>query len=107
MGFGYYFVNITIVTSYYLDIYRAPFSIHEKTWYRIKTVLSGGQYLAVSINDTQVFNVSLQWYYVDYPSYESITTRGSFGFGGLQDQERTIENVVASTATTQHHFLAI
>ncbi|KAH8588304.1 Six-hairpin glycosidase-like protein [Bisporella sp. PMI_857] len=95
LGYGYSFVNVTTLTSYYLDTFKTPLPIREKTWYKIKTVLSGGQHLAVSIDDTQVFNTSLKEYYVSYPGYGLISTQGSFGFGGWQDQAGTIKNVVA------------
>ncbi|KAE9363347.1 glycoside hydrolase family 78 protein [Stipitochalara longipes BDJ] len=89
-GYGYSLINATTLTSYLLDVFQVPFSVQENTWYTIKTVLSGGAYLSVSINDTQVFKVSLANYYI---GGGSIPTVGSFGFGGWQDQAATIRNV--------------
>lgn len=91
LAYGYSYVNQTSITSYYLDTFKIPFSVHEKTWYSIETVLSGGQYLAVAIDNTQVFNVSLSKYYIGSASV--IPTTGSFGFGGWQDQSSYIRNV--------------
>jgi hypothetical protein len=52
----------------------------------------------LSINDTQVFNTSLSEYYVG--SGSTISTKGSFGFGGWQDQSAYVKNVaVYDTAT--------
>jgi Bacterial alpha-L-rhamnosidase 6 hairpin glycosidase domain len=90
LGYGYSLVNVTTLTSYILGTFRVPFSIEENTWYKIRTVLTGGQYLAVSISGTHVFNVSLGSYYV---GGAVIPTRGSFGFGGWQDQSGTVRNV--------------
>lgn len=64
--------------------------MYEKTWYSIKAVLSGGEYLSVSLNGTQIFNTSLSQYYV---GGSSIPTIGSFGFRGWQDQSSYVKNV--------------
>ncbi|KAH6671125.1 glycoside hydrolase family 78 protein [Halenospora varia] len=90
LGYGYSIVNVTTLTSYHLDTFETPFSIQENTWYKIRTVLTGSQYLAVSVSGTEVFNVSLASYYT---GGGTIPTRGSFGFGGWQDQSGTIKNV--------------
>jgi hypothetical protein len=90
LGYGYSMVNVTTLTSYLLDTFPTPFSINENSWYKIRTVLTGGQYLAVAISGTQVFNISLGEYYI---GGSAIPTRGSFGFGGWQDQWGTIRNV--------------
>lgn len=89
-GYGYSFVNVTILTSFYLEIFRVPFQVQEITWYRVKTVLSGTQCLTVSIEDTQIFSVSLTGYYVDG---STIPTRRSFGIGGWQDQSGIFKDV--------------
>ncbi|RDW64620.1 hypothetical protein BP6252_10271 [Coleophoma cylindrospora] len=95
LAYGYSFVNVTTLTSYMLDTFNVPQDIQENTWYTVKSVLSG-DYLAVSINNTQVFNVSLSSYYI---GGTSIPTAGSFGFGGWQDQSGYIKDVsVYSTA---------
>lgn len=78
---GYSFINQTTLPAYYLDTFKVPFSIHEKSWYTISTTLLNGQ-LAVSVNGTQIFNVSLSNYYV---GGGAISTSGSFGFGNWQD----------------------
>ncbi|KAH8645996.1 glycoside hydrolase family 78 protein [Tricladium varicosporioides] len=91
LGYGYSIVNVTTLTSYHLDTFEIPFSIQENAWYKIQTVLTGGQHLAVSISGTQVFNISLASYYI---GGSTIPTRGSFGFGGWQDQSGTIRNVI-------------
>ncbi|KAJ4361236.1 hypothetical protein N0V95_002054 [Ascochyta clinopodiicola] len=89
IGYGYSFFNQTTLTSYVLDTFNVPFPIQEGTWYRIKTVLSKGEYIAVSIGGRQVFNVSTKSYFVGmspFPGVQaSIPLRGSFGFGGWQD----------------------
>ncbi|CZR62695.1 related to alpha-L-rhamnosidase A [Phialocephala subalpina] len=92
LGYGYSFVNQTTLTSYHLDTFKIPFSVHEQTWYTLKTVLSSGQYLAVFVNGTKAFNTSLADYYI---GGSSISTIGSFGFGGWQDQSSYIKNVIA------------
>ncbi|PMD47005.1 glycoside hydrolase family 78 protein [Hyaloscypha variabilis F] len=89
-GFGYSLINVMTLTSYRLDNFQVPFSIKENTWYTFKTVLSGGAYLSVSINETLIFNISLANYFI---GGSSIPTVGSFGFGGWQDQAATIRNV--------------
>jgi hypothetical protein len=96
LGYGYSIVNVTTLTSYLLDTFQTPFSIEENTWYKVLTVLTGGQYLSVSIEGTQVFNVSLNSYYT---GGAAIPTRGSFGFGGWQDQWGTIRNVTVTDTT--------
>ncbi|KAH9215467.1 glycoside hydrolase family 78 protein [Leptodontidium sp. 2 PMI_412] len=96
LGYGYSLVNVTTLTSYILDTFQIPFSIEENTWYKIRTVLTGGQYLAVSISGTRVFNVSLGSYHT---GSTAVPTRGSFGFGGWQDQSGTIRNVTVFDTT--------
>ncbi len=97
MSYGYSFVNVTTLTSWYLDTFDVPLTIEEKTWYRVKTVLDG-KHLAVFIKDTQVFNISLSSYYIGQSAGSAglIPSGGSFGFGGWQDQAGYIRNVVVS-----------
>ncbi|KAF8861031.1 hypothetical protein BDZ45DRAFT_687865 [Acephala macrosclerotiorum] len=75
-----------------VDTFTILFSVHEQTWYTLKAVLSSGQYLAVIVNDTQIFNASLAGYYI---GGSTISTTGSFGFGGWQDQSSYVKNVFA------------
>lgn len=49
-----------------------------------------GNYLAVSINNTKIFNVTLNSYYT---GTKGAITTGSFGFGGWQDQSAYFKNV--------------
>ncbi|PVH75166.1 glycoside hydrolase family 78 protein [Cadophora sp. DSE1049] len=97
LGYGYSLVNQTTLPSYNLDTFSIPFTVHEKAWYQIKTVLTSDQRLAVSLNGTQIFNVSLPEYYI---GGSSIGTTGSIGFGGWQDQESTIKNVFVHDTET-------
>ena len=90
LGYGYSIVNQTTLPSYLLDTFKVPFPVQEKVWYRVKTVISEGKYLAVSISGTQIFNATLGSYYI---GGSAIPTGGSFGFGGWQDQSGTVKNV--------------
>ncbi|KAJ0333688.1 hypothetical protein COL922a_010704 [Colletotrichum nupharicola] len=85
LSYGPDFVNQTTLTSYILDVFKVPFTVKEDTWYHISTSMSPSGRLAVSINDTQVFNISRS----DYPwalissgaSYSGTPDfTGSFGF---------------------------
>jgi hypothetical protein len=89
LAYGYSFVNQTTLPAYYLDTFKIPFPVHEKSWYTVSTALSNGQ-LAVSINGTSIFNVSLADYYV---GSSTISTSGSFGFGNWQDFTAYFRNV--------------
>lgn len=62
LGQGVSFVNQTTLTSYVLDSIRVPFDVQEEQWYRVSSVVRSG-HLAVSLNNTQVFNVSLSTEY--------------------------------------------
>ncbi|KAK1635887.1 Six-hairpin glycosidase-like protein [Colletotrichum phormii] len=84
--------------SYLLDVFDVPFTVKENDWYRIKASMAPTGYLAVSINDTQILNISRS----DYPwalssgtvSYSgSPDFSGSFGFGAYQDQAAYFRNV--------------
>ncbi|RSM06240.1 hypothetical protein CEP52_005805 [Fusarium oligoseptatum] len=96
LGYGYSFVNVTTLTSWHLDNFNVPFKVRSNKWYRLKTVLDDRQNLAVSIDGTEVFNVTLR----DYPIGEARNpggipdTLGSWGFGGWQDQAGWFRNVV-------------
>ncbi|KAK3941045.1 glycoside hydrolase family 78 protein [Diplogelasinospora grovesii] len=93
-GYGYSLVNVTTLTSYYLDTFTVPFTVQERTWYRVKTILDG-EHLAVSIGVVQVFNLTLADYYIgsSYITNGKIPSSGSFGFGGWQDQAGYFKNV--------------
>ncbi|KKY32727.1 putative alpha-l-rhamnosidase [Diaporthe ampelina] len=96
LGYGFDFLNQSLVRSYLLDYFPVPFTVSEGTWYNLSTSLSQDGRLSVSINQQQIFNVSLPSYYVG----GTINTSGTFGFGGWQDQAAYIRNVaVTDTAT--------
>lgn len=86
---GYGFVNQTTLTSYYLDTFSVPFDVHEKEWYQISTSLSSDNRLAVKINGTKIFDITLSDYYT---GGSAVTTTGSFGFGAYQDQSAWVRN---------------
>lgn len=85
------FINQTTLTSYVLDSIRVPFDVQEEQWYRVSTVVRSG-YLAVNLNNTQLFNVSLADYYA---GGSPISTSGAFGFGAWQDQSAYVCSVKA------------
>jgi hypothetical protein len=92
LAYGVSFVNQTTLSSYQLDQFPVPCEVQEGTWYRVSTMVRSG-YLSVSLNQSRLFNVSLD-------SYSSITggtvsSSGSFGFGAWQDQSAYIRNVTA------------
>ncbi|KAL2879863.1 hypothetical protein SGCOL_004908 [Colletotrichum sp. CLE4] len=98
LAYGPDFVNQTTLTSYLLDVFDVPFTVKENEWYRIKTSMASTGHLAVSINGTQILNISRS----DYPwalssgtvSYSgSPDFSGSFGFGAYQDQSAYFKNV--------------
>ncbi|KAJ3941069.1 uncharacterized protein N0V96_008946 [Colletotrichum fioriniae] len=98
LAYGPDFVNQTTLTSYLLDVFDVPFTVKENEWYRIKASMAPTGHLAVSINDTQILNISRS----DYPwalssgtvSYSgSPDFSGSFGFGAYQDQAAYFKNV--------------
>lgn len=91
LGYGVSFINQTTLKSYSLDSFPVPFDVQEGQWYRISTMVRSG-HLAASLNQTQIFNVSLSDYYV---GGSSISTTGAFGFGAWQDQSAYIRNVTA------------
>lgn len=87
LAFGVDFVNQTTLTTWVLDVFEVPFAVQENTWYHITTSLSPSGYLAVSIDDTQVFNVSRAAYPLATGAFS-----GSFGFGAYQDQAAYFRN---------------
>ncbi|KAJ5918557.1 hypothetical protein N7466_010549 [Penicillium verhagenii] len=97
LAYGVNFVNQTTLTSYPLDSFSVPFDVLEDTWYHITTTVRSG-YLAVSLNRTQVFNISLDSYYFGGGSIDSA---GAFGFGAWQDQSAHIRNVTALDTNRQ------
>jgi hypothetical protein len=95
---GWSFVNQTTLPTYYLDTFKIPFDVHEDEWYKIETAQSNGSFVAVSINDVQIFNISLADYYLgpQTPGLVVSYTAGSFGFGPWQDQVALVRNVSAT-----------
>ncbi|KAL2272878.1 hypothetical protein FJTKL_05919 [Diaporthe vaccinii] len=96
LGYGFDFLNQSLVRSYLLDYFPVPFTVSEGTWYNLSTSLSASGQLSVSVGQQQIFNVSLPSYYVG----GTISTNGTFGFGGWQDQEAYIRNVVVTDTAT-------
>ncbi|KAE8153050.1 Six-hairpin glycosidase-like protein [Aspergillus avenaceus] len=78
LSYGVDFVNQTTLPSYVLDVFEVPFPVRENTC----------GHLSVSLNDTQVFNISKS----SYPLATGEFT-GAFGFGAYQDQEAYFRNV--------------
>ncbi|KAJ5724977.1 uncharacterized protein N7483_006334 [Penicillium malachiteum] len=99
LAHGVNFVNETTLTSYKLASFQLPFDVEEDVWYRISTSVRS-QGLAVSLNQIQLFNVSLSSYYA---GGSSISTSGAFGFGAWQDQSAYIREV--SVRDTSGHFV--
>ncbi|EMT62118.1 hypothetical protein FOC4_g10015199 [Fusarium odoratissimum] len=89
-GFG--FVNQTTLPSYILASTKIPFSVKEKTWYRIKTVLGGEGKLEISVDGREVLKVNLTNY---APGGKPVSTTGPFGFGAWQDQAAYFRNAIA------------
>lgn len=97
MAYGYSLVNQTTLPSYFLGSFPLPVRGEEQTWYTVKTVLTGGKYLAVFVQNNLAFNVSLSQYYV---GGSAISTAGSFGFGGWQDQSAYVKNILVHNTAT-------
>lgn len=87
LAFGVDFVNQTTLTTWVLDVFEVPFAVLENKWYHITTSLSPSGYLAVSIDDTQIFNISRAAYPLATGAFS-----GSFGFGAYQDQAAYFRN---------------
>lgn len=96
LGYGFDFLNQSLVRSYLLDYFTVPFTVSEGTWYNLSSSLSQSGHLSVSVSQQQIFNVSLPSYYVG----GTINTNGTFGFGGWQDQEAYVRNVAVADAAT-------
>ncbi|KAJ5221604.1 uncharacterized protein N7469_010491 [Penicillium citrinum] len=88
---GYDFVNQTTLDAYLLDTFTVPFTVHEKEWYNITTILSDGDRISVHINGTQVFDVSLGDYYT---GGSEVSLSGAFGFGAYQDHSAWVRNAM-------------
>ncbi|CAG8020758.1 unnamed protein product [Penicillium salamii] len=88
---GVSFVNQTTLSTYSLGTFPVPFDVQEGVWYHISTCVRSG-HLAVSLNQTQIFNVSLSDYYA---GGGTISTSGAFGFGAWQDQFAHVRQVTA------------
>jgi hypothetical protein len=96
LGYGFNFVNQSLVRSYLLDYFPVPFTVSEGFWYNLSTSLSQSGHLSVSLSQQLIFNVSLTDYYVG----GTISTSGTFGFGAWQDHAAYVRNVaVTDTAT--------
>ncbi|KAK2038463.1 Six-hairpin glycosidase [Colletotrichum somersetense] len=98
LAYGTDFVNQTTLTNFLVDVFEVPFNVKENTWYHITASMAPSGHLAVSIDDTQVFNISRS----DYPwalssggalSYAgSPDFGGTIGFGAYQDQAAYFKN---------------
>ncbi|KAF6829111.1 hypothetical protein CPLU01_08124 [Colletotrichum plurivorum] len=101
LAYGPDFVNQTTLNTYHLGSYKVPFPVKEDTWYHISTAMSPSGHLSVSINDTQVLNVSRSdhaWLLLASPaaSYSGTPAfTGSFGFGAYQDHAAYFRNARA------------
>ncbi|CAI7604485.1 unnamed protein product [Penicillium pancosmium] len=89
LAHGVSFDNQTTLTSYKLASFKVPFDLEENVWHRISTSVRCN-HCAVSVNQTQLYNVSLTSYYA---GGSSISTSGAFGFGAWQDQSAYIRGV--------------
>ncbi|GKT43514.1 uncharacterized protein ColSpa_03695 [Colletotrichum spaethianum] len=98
LAYGPDFVNQTTLTTFLLDVFEVPFRVQENAWYRVKAIMAPTGHLVVSINDTQVFNISRSNYpwalasgTLSYTGSPDFT--GSIGFGAYQDQAAYFKNV--------------
>lgn len=96
LGYGFDFLNQSLVRSYLLDYFPVPFNVSEGSWYNLSTSLSDSGHLSVSVSQEEIFNVTLSDYYVG----DTISTSGTFGFGAWQDQAAYVRNVVVTETTT-------
>ncbi|KAK8076105.1 alpha-L-rhamnosidase A [Apiospora phragmitis] len=90
VSYGYDFVNQTTLPSMLLDTFPVPSPVAEKSWHRIQTVLSPSGHLAVSLNDQEVFNISMSDYYT---GGSAVSFTGSFGVGAWQDEVAYVRNL--------------
>ncbi|TDZ32467.1 hypothetical protein C8035_v012216 [Colletotrichum spinosum] len=63
LAYGPDFVNQTTLTSFHLGSFPVPFTVKEDVWHHVATAMSPSGHLTVSINNTQILNVSR----ADYP----------------------------------------
>ncbi|KAG6355071.1 hypothetical protein INS49_004152 [Diaporthe citri] len=96
LGYGFDFLNQSLVRSYLLDYFPVPFTVSEGTWYNLSTSLSQSGRLSVSVSQQEILDVSLPSYHVG----GTISTNGTFGFGGWQDQAAYVRNVVVTDTAT-------
>ena len=101
LAFGVDFVNQTTLPTWVLDVFEVPFAVHENTWYHITTSLATSGYLAVSIDDTQIFNISRAAYPLATGAFS-----GSFGFGAYQDQAAYFRNASVGDTANGTSFYA-
>ncbi|KAF5551028.1 alpha-L-rhamnosidase A [Fusarium napiforme] len=80
------------VAILYLGFAKIPFSVKEKTWYRIKSVFGENGKLEISVDGREVLKVDLTNY---APGGKPVSTTGPFGFGAWQDQAAYFRNVIA------------
>ncbi|KAI3399150.1 hypothetical protein diail_7729 [Diaporthe ilicicola] len=97
LAYGFDFLNQSLVISYLLGYFPVPFTVSEGTWYHLSTSLSQSGHLSVSVSQQEIFNVSLAEYHV---GGSTISTSGTFGFGGWQDQSSHVRNVTATDTAT-------
>lgn len=96
VSYGYDFVNQTTLPSLLLGTFPTPGPVPEKTWHKVKTVLSPDGRLAVSLNGEEVFNISMAEYYT---GGSTVSFTGSFGVGAWQDEVAYVRNLsVTDTA---------
>jgi hypothetical protein len=63
---------------YILASTKVPFSVKEKTWYRIKSVFGENGELEIPVDGREVLKVNLTNY---TPGGKPVSTTGPFGFG--------------------------
>ncbi|KAH8900645.1 Six-hairpin glycosidase, partial [Thozetella sp. PMI_491] len=101
LSWGYDIVNQTTLTSYSLNSFKVPFTVKEKAWYRLTTVLSPTGHVSVSIDGQEIFDINMEDYYTGPPgpfSGSFSTFKGSFGFGAWQDHAAYVRNVVVTAS---------
>ncbi|KAI0103908.1 Six-hairpin glycosidase-like protein [Nemania sp. FL0031] len=90
IAYGYAVFETATVPSTAYGTFDIPFSLHENTWYRIKTVLTDYGNISVAIDGTQVFEIAMP----------GVSFLGPYGFGNWQDQSAYVRNVnVTDTAS--------
>ncbi|TDZ21665.1 hypothetical protein Cob_v005285 [Colletotrichum orbiculare MAFF 240422] len=99
LAYGPDFVNQTTLTSFHLGSFPVPFTVKEDVWYHVATAMSPSGRLTVSINNTQILNVSradYPWALLSGTAYSgSPAFTGSFGFGAYQDHAAYFRNARA------------